>query len=642
MKITSKIVFFFLIISSLTSEIKAQIQQNAIAYYSASRGNCGMSSFTFPDSIYNAILTGASPILIGWEISIDKGSTYTVVVPPHLTSNRNYLPAPISQTTFIRRIAISGIDTSHSNAYIFYTGLLPLKGNTIVASKSNTIPCAVASYAPGNLTSTLTLSGGTGDNYGFEWFYSTDGVNYKLAPIFNQHDYSPAPITQTTWYKRVLFSPAKACVDSSNAIKFTFTGLPGNSITPPTISSACNSVSFSPGAIIGSTPTGATFYWQSGPDSSLFTNIAGATQANYTPSPISVSTFYRRVANLGSCSGGSNSVLLSVSPPFSANTITANQVIDSGTAPSALMGNLVSSGSNPIQYRWEQSTDSVNYTPALGANAGQNYQPIVLGAKTYYHRIALAGNCSVSSNTVSISIKGKIIIPPPPPPPAGCSNAGSSADLGVKIANKQKPQPVGSQYDYFILVTNYSLTTNATSVVIKDTLPSIINYVDNSPGVGQAVYDDKTHILTWTINNLPYKSGATLIITVNPTVNDQIINSVTVSAIQCDPDLSNNTARDTLNNPIPILLKSDIPDIITPNGDGKNDIWVINNFIGIRGFSDNEILILDRWGNQVFYTKGYQNNWDGKGLATGTYFYVLRIKNGSRSQTFKGHITLLR
>ncbi|WP_316736794.1 Calx-beta domain-containing protein [Pedobacter aquatilis] len=84
-----------------------------------------------------------------------------------------------------------------------------------------------------------------------------------------------------------------------------------------------------------------------------------------------------------------------------------------------------------------------------------------------------------------------------------------------------------------------------------------------------------------------------------------------------------------------------IPNLFTPNGDGENDTFEI---IGLDQYRDNELQIINRWGNEVFRAKGYQNNWTGEGLNEGTYYYLLRIKNPQTNQTevLKGYITLIR
>ena len=84
-----------------------------------------------------------------------------------------------------------------------------------------------------------------------------------------------------------------------------------------------------------------------------------------------------------------------------------------------------------------------------------------------------------------------------------------------------------------------------------------------------------------------------------------------------------------------------IPNLYTPNGDGTNDAFEIR---GLELFAQNDLVIVNRWGNEVYKATGYQNNWTGEGLNEGTYFYVLRVKEaaGSEWQVFKGYITLIR
>ncbi|GAA3927720.1 hypothetical protein GCM10022209_21580 [Chitinophaga oryziterrae] len=84
-----------------------------------------------------------------------------------------------------------------------------------------------------------------------------------------------------------------------------------------------------------------------------------------------------------------------------------------------------------------------------------------------------------------------------------------------------------------------------------------------------------------------------------------------------------------------------VPTLFTPNGDGKNDVFEIRD---LNQYADNELIIVNRWGNEVFRQKNYQNRWDGNGLNEGTYYYLLRIKRTSNSQweVIKGFITLVR
>jgi gliding motility-associated-like protein len=91
-----------------------------------------------------------------------------------------------------------------------------------------------------------------------------------------------------------------------------------------------------------------------------------------------------------------------------------------------------------------------------------------------------------------------------------------------------------------------------------------------------------------------------------------------------------------------IHIKSKIDDLIiynllTPNGDNSNDIWRIG---GIEDHLDNTVMIFNRWGDKILNFSRYDNKnvfWDGtnskgKILPSGTYFFILTIKDeGTRT-----------
>jgi len=85
--------------------------------------------------------------------------------------------------------------------------------------------------------------------------------------------------------------------------------------------------------------------------------------------------------------------------------------------------------------------------------------------------------------------------------------------------------------------------------------------------------------------------------------------------------------------------------VFTPNSDGQNDFFDI---INIDQFPDNELVVYNRWGNEVFKTKRYSstNRFAGTGLPDGTYFYILKVNHsGSQTASFeilKGFVTILR
>jgi hypothetical protein len=55
-------------------------------------------------------------------------------------------------------------------------------------------------------------------------------------------------------------------------------------------------------------------------------------------------------------------------------------------------------------------------------------------------------------------------------------------------------------------------------------------------------------------------------------------------------------------------------------------------------------VIINRWGNEVYKTTNYKNDWQGTGLSEGTYYYLLRVREntGAAWKVYKGYITLIR
>lgn len=80
-----------------------------------------------------------------------------------------------------------------------------------------------------------------------------------------------------------------------------------------------------------------------------------------------------------------------------------------------------------------------------------------------------------------------------------------------------------------------------------------------------------------------------------------------------------------------------IPNVITPNGDGANDLLVFN---GLSFHPNSELYVYNRWGNLVHSDMNYQNNWNGGGLNAGLYYFVLILTDGSTPGQFNGHFNI--
>ena len=83
---------------------------------------------------------------------------------------------------------------------------------------------------------------------------------------------------------------------------------------------------------------------------------------------------------------------------------------------------------------------------------------------------------------------------------------------------------------------------------------------------------------------------------------------------------------------------------ITPNGDGRNDKWVIEN---IEQFPNNHVLIFNRWGQEIFESNHINDEWDGtfngEPVPEGVYVWVAEAtSNNGREFTERGTVTLIR
>ena len=87
-----------------------------------------------------------------------------------------------------------------------------------------------------------------------------------------------------------------------------------------------------------------------------------------------------------------------------------------------------------------------------------------------------------------------------------------------------------------------------------------------------------------------------------------------------------------------------LPNTITPNGDGLNDILIFD-VLNTGNYPNNSMIIFNRWGDEVHVASPYNNDWggtfQGKLLPQGTYYYILRLSLGE-GEIVKGDITILR
>lgn len=106
--------------------------------------------------------------------------------------------------------------------------------------------------------------------------------------------------------------------------------------------------------------------------------------------------------------------------------------------------------------------------------------------------------------------------------------------------------------------------------------------------------------------------------------------------------------RDTLENSI--LIVNDylqFPNVVTPNGDGINDLFVIINLLEGNAFPNNSLYIYNRWGALIYHVENITSKsdfWDPNktNSPAGTYFYRFSAKGYTGDTEHRGVIEILR
>jgi len=107
--------------------------------------------------------------------------------------------------------------------------------------------------------------------------------------------------------------------------------------------------------------------------------------------------------------------------------------------------------------------------------------------------------------------------------------------------------------------------------------------------------------------------------------------------------MDENGCIDSTLKIIDILEGISVPNVFSPNGDGKNDFFYLPN----SGLKEYHLQIFNRWGSIMFETRAPEIAWDGRNnygeeCAEGTYYYVLEAIGDEEEYLFKGYLSLFR
>jgi gliding motility-associated-like protein len=208
------------------------------------------------------------------------------------------------------------------------------------------------------------------------------------------------------------------------------------------------------------------------------------------------------------------------------------------------------------------------------------------------------------------------------------------------LNNASSPNPIANPS----VTTTYSLTvtsggcTAQTGTVTITLLTFNLNLAFNDTTIkeGQTITlisNSSAASYTWIPNNgfIKYANTST------PDVNPVNGTTYTVFAIGSNGCWGADTVRVNVTPDDELVFYS----AFTPNGDGNNDYFYIGN---ISKYPDNVLKIYNRYGQVIFTSSGYKNDWNGSyqgnDVPTGTYFYILYTN--SPKGNYKGSVTILR
>ena len=531
---------------------------------------------------------------------------------------------------------------------------------TAVIATINTAPGApttTGNSSCGTAAITLSAAGGTTGEY--RWYTVATGGT-AIAGQTNSTYTSPAISTTTTYYVSINNG---TCEGARSAVIATVNALPTAPIT--TGNSSCVAASLTLSAAGG---IAGQYRWYSVATGG--TAITGQTNSTYTTPVLSITTTYYVSINNGTCESTRTAVAGSVLTIPTAPTATPKSNCGPGSVT------LTATGATNGQYRW--------YDVATGGTAKETNDTFVtpsLNTTTTYYVSINNGACESSRTSVIatiLNIPAKPSITSSEPITSGVAqlclkSITLSAPLGFTYtwSNGETSQQINNVQpgNYSVIVKDAigcsSVASDVVQVVANTSCinnPPVINTTSLITTIGGFISIDLTSYISDPDGNL---DPASLRVVNNTT---QRGGKATLSGFVLDLDYSGNifsgSDKVTLRicDQLGVCIEREfaievIGDIviyngISPNGDGKNDTWVIEHIDLLSDTQKNQVTIYNRWGDVVWEKSNYDNtsvvfnglNKNDGELPTGSYFYKIEFpdRKDPLPKTITGYISLKR
>lgn len=300
--------------------------------------------------------------------------------------------------------------------------------------------------------------------------------------------------------------------------------------------------------------------------------------------------------------------------------------------------------------------------PAPVGNANPYAYNNLTNTTTYYAVVSNGGHCPDQySSQVTITVTPSSVGGNVTSDATVCAgnNGGTLALVGntgnvlnwVQIVGVNPLQPLGNTttfqaYSNLVTTTQYYAVvkngicpadTSGIATITVMPAPTVFAGNDTALNLGDVLTLNGTGALIYTWSPPAWLSATGIF---NPDFTAGAVGTFTYTLTGQDAFGCTNTdqitiiVRDTVTVFPPVVAN-----FITPNGDGLNDVW---NVMNIGSYPDNEVIVYNNHGQEVFSKASYNNDWkgtyNGNQLPDGSYYYVVKINNIDR--TFKGVVTI--
>ncbi len=628
----TKSLSLFLILSFLTVKINAQSVGGTTI-------DNGVSSYCSSSNSGYVSVVGYKSTILFWQSSTDGGVTWN--------NNANQLPNQtyfnLGQTTCFRAVVQDGAFPPDTSSQICITIYQPAVAGTIIGGG---VFCANSG------SGTLTVTGNTGTVAYWQYSETNGGSWINIPNSTTSENYSS--LTKNRLYRVIVQNGPTCKKDTSKNASFV--------VSPPTVAgtisgatSVCAAANAGTLSLTGN--MGNVISWQSSINNGLswqtINNIT--TTLNYVN--LGVTTWYRALVKSGSCNPDTTThVVMNVSPVTVPGTLSGGGNFCGNTATGTLtLANTVGTIQN-----WLSSTDSgATWVSVPNITNTQNFTNVPV--TTWYSVVVKSGGCIADTSAIE-----KINVAPQTV--AGTVTKSNSVCYGVGRDTLHLKGYVGKILTWVLSTDNggtWTPVVNQTDSLIYNGLTQTTWYaavvqsgncdVDTATSVAITVFPktpvdagpDATLTLGQSVtlagsgNGTPLWTPSLFLSDPNiftPIATPETTTTYTLFVTDNKNCVNSDTVRITI---LKVVFDGKIANLFTPNGDGINDTWYLED---IQKFPDSEVIVYNIYGNQVFSKRGYMNDWKGtyKGadLPDGTYYYVVKFDNSD--VILKGSLDILR